>query len=254
MIGVSSEALAVQGRRGWRRPGRPSCPRGPPCRRRPGRGTGPVRASSSRVGVVVHLAARRITPQWPWLVYSHRQTSVITSRSGSRVLDGADGLLHDAVARRRPRLPGSSLPSGMPNRITAGIPSARSLAALLHQLVHRELELARAWRRWASRTSRSGHDEQRVDQVVDRQPGLPHHAPQGLACAAAAARVWETCMHHLLRRPLIAADLLVRQVAGRVRRPEVAGDRLGPDAEVAVADVQPAAAARSGPSRAASCP
>ncbi len=22
------------------------------------------------------------TPQWPWLVYSHRQTSVTTSRSG----------------------------------------------------------------------------------------------------------------------------------------------------------------------------
>ena len=36
-------------------------------------------------------------------------------------------------------------------------------------------------------------------------------------------------------------DLFIRQIAGRVRGPEVAGQGLGPDPEVAAADVQPAA-------------
>ena len=41
-----------------------------------------VRASSSSVGSL-RTVPSSTTPQWPWLVYSHRQTSVITSRSGT---------------------------------------------------------------------------------------------------------------------------------------------------------------------------
>ena len=38
-----------------------------------------------------------VTPQWPWLVYSQRQTSVMTRRSGTCLLQRADGLLDHAV-------------------------------------------------------------------------------------------------------------------------------------------------------------
>ena len=41
-----------------------------------------VFASSSTRDVVVDLAASRTKPQWPCEVYSQRQTSVITVRSG----------------------------------------------------------------------------------------------------------------------------------------------------------------------------
>ena len=40
-----------------------------------------VRASSSSVGSFLTRPSST-TPQWPWLVYSQRHTSVITSRSG----------------------------------------------------------------------------------------------------------------------------------------------------------------------------
>ncbi len=40
-----------------------------------------VRAISSRVGSFL-IRPSSTTPQWPWLVYSQRHTSVITSRSG----------------------------------------------------------------------------------------------------------------------------------------------------------------------------
>ena len=48
--------------------------------------------------VVVDRGRRsRRTPQWPWLVYSHRHTSVITSRSGCASLIARDRELHDAL-------------------------------------------------------------------------------------------------------------------------------------------------------------
>ena len=69
-------------------------------------------------------------PQWPCDVYSHRQTSVITTRSGtcrfiSRTADctGASG---SAASE-----PTASLRSGRPNRSTPGTPSAFAAAASL---------------------------------------------------------------------------------------------------------------------------
>ena len=47
--------------------------------------------------------ARVSTPQWPWLVYSHRHRSVITIRSGCGLLDRARGQLHDALVVPRAR-------------------------------------------------------------------------------------------------------------------------------------------------------
>ena len=79
---MSVEALVVERRRGSRRRGRPSCRSGRRRRRRRGRGETAVRASSSSVASLSTAPSSRSTPQWPWSVYSHRHTSVITSRSG----------------------------------------------------------------------------------------------------------------------------------------------------------------------------
>ena len=53
-------------------------------------------ASRSRVASL-STSSPTSTPQWPWSVYSHRQTSVITTRSGTALLIAAHGALHDAV-------------------------------------------------------------------------------------------------------------------------------------------------------------
>ena len=45
-----------------------------------------VRASSSSVRSLSTSPSSRSTPQWPWLVYSHRHRSVMTSRSGCSAL------------------------------------------------------------------------------------------------------------------------------------------------------------------------
>ncbi len=56
-----------------------------------------VRASSSSEASLSTVPSSRRTPQWPWEVYSQRHTSVITSSSGTRLLDRARGQLHDAL-------------------------------------------------------------------------------------------------------------------------------------------------------------
>ena len=58
-------------------------------------------ASSSSVGSLA-TSPFSITPQWPWLVYSHRQTSVITTRFSFARANRFDGALHRAG--RRPGL------------------------------------------------------------------------------------------------------------------------------------------------------
>ena len=67
-------------------------------------------------------------PQWPWSVYSHRQTSQITHRSGSAsfsVRTASCTMPSDAYAS----LPRSSFEAGSPNSSTAGTPSSRSSRA-----------------------------------------------------------------------------------------------------------------------------
>ena len=58
-----------------------------------------MRASSSSVGSLWTSSPSSTTPQWPWEVYSQRQTSVITSSSRHARADRAHRLLHDAVVR-----------------------------------------------------------------------------------------------------------------------------------------------------------
>ena len=73
----------------------------------PGPGVGQRRAREQRQGgVVVDLCPSRITPQWPWSVYSQRQTSAQTARSGHGGLHRGDGARDDAVIGATPPSPG----------------------------------------------------------------------------------------------------------------------------------------------------
>ena len=62
-------------------------------------------------------------PQWPWSVYSQKHISEMTSRSGTASLIAriACGTMPSGLVLS---LPVASLAAGMPNRITAGMPSA----------------------------------------------------------------------------------------------------------------------------------
>jgi len=78
---------ARRGPCGWRPPGRPSCRSGPRCRRRPGHRP-PRRAPGAAAWRRWPLpggprASGSKGPQWPWSVYSQRQTSAMVTRSGS---------------------------------------------------------------------------------------------------------------------------------------------------------------------------
>ena len=88
--------------REWRAPGRPSCRWAPRCPRPASAWLAAVRASSFSVGSFrISRAApcpRWTMPQCPCAMYSHRQTSVMTSRVGQLLLQQPHGLLHDAVA------------------------------------------------------------------------------------------------------------------------------------------------------------
>ena len=76
-------------------------------------------STSGRVGSDVGSK----TPQWPWLVYSHRQRSAITRRSGwaARIARVASWTIPSSS---QAPLPSSSFSAGMPKSSTAGIPSA----------------------------------------------------------------------------------------------------------------------------------
>ena len=89
-----------------------------------------ARASSSSEASLSTPPSARTTPQWPWLVYSQRQTSVITTSSRVRGLDRADRELHRALvvpgarALRRPCGRGSRTASRPPTPSSASSPAA----------------------------------------------------------------------------------------------------------------------------------
>ena len=123
------EARARRAPGGWRQCGRPSCPtarRSPPRRRR---ARVPPAPDGSTVASL-RISSPSTMPQCPCEVYSHRHTSVITTRSGTsrliaRIADctGASG---SAASD-----PVSSLLSGTPKSRTPRTPSARAAAASL---------------------------------------------------------------------------------------------------------------------------
>ena len=81
-----------------------------------------IRPNTSRVSSL-RISPLRTIPQWPWSVYSHRQTSVITTTSDT------DALRVRMASWTMPwssklSPPTSSFSEGMPKRSTAGMPRA----------------------------------------------------------------------------------------------------------------------------------
>ena len=87
-----------------------------------------VRASSSTLASLSTAPSSRSTPQWPWSVYSHRHTSVITSSSGCACLIAAVASCTTPSSSHAPE-PCSSFSAGTPNSITAAMPSAAASRA-----------------------------------------------------------------------------------------------------------------------------
>src|SRR6202046_3509379 len=78
-------------------------------------------SSSSVASLSTSLPAS--APQWPWSVYSHMQTSVITAIPGTRSLISRIARC-TSPSSFHASLPLASLRSGIPNRMTAGTPAA----------------------------------------------------------------------------------------------------------------------------------
>src|SRR4051812_8170784 len=86
-----------------------------------------VLASSSTV-MSLSTWPSRTNPQWPWEVYSQRHTSVITVRSGCASFSARTAICTTPSSSNAPE-PVSSFVPGIPNRITASIPTAASSEA-----------------------------------------------------------------------------------------------------------------------------
>ena len=124
------EARVVERLADARRRGRPSCPRARRCRRRPRRARA-RRARAARRSRRWRPRRRRACRSGRATVYSHRHTSVTTSRSGTSCLMRADRRLHRRVGvpgRRADRRP--CCPAGR-TAARRGTPSALAAAASL---------------------------------------------------------------------------------------------------------------------------
>ena len=86
-----------------------------------------VRARSSSVSSL-STSPSCSTPQWPWLVYSQRQTSVTSVRPGTSARSARSARCTMPSASQAP-LPSSSFSSGMPNSSTARTPERTRAAA-----------------------------------------------------------------------------------------------------------------------------
>ena len=125
-------------------------------------------------------------PQWPWSVYSQRQTSVVTSTSGSLALDRADRRLHRrfGIVGRRADVVLVIGQAEQQHAVDAvGLGAA---VASFDGLVDREVEDARHRRHFAPHAFALA-DEQRQHEHVRRQPRLAHERAHRRACGAAAA-------------------------------------------------------------------
>ncbi len=138
-----------------------------------------VRASSSRVASFSTSPDGVTMPQWPWSVYSQRQTSQITHEVRVGVFEGAHGLLDDAVAGVGLGCPaGPSTPAAR-TAAPPGRPRDSQLLRLARELVERELILPRHRRDLVADAAAVG-DEQRVDEVARVEPRLGHETSQRL--------------------------------------------------------------------------
>ena len=156
-----------------------------------------ARTSCSTVGVVGDFSPSTRRPQWPCDVYSQRQTSVTTSKSGDLLLERAHRGLHGRLRVVRRRSPLSSFASGSPNSSTPGTPSALAAAASLttsstdswKHAGHRR-DFARAGR--CRCTTNSGYRNMsglsRVSRTSDADRGRSPQPPEAARADRAAQR------------------------------------------------------------------
>ena len=144
-------------------------------------------ATRPRISRVASLStvSPRSTPQWPWLVYSQQQTSVMSSRSGWR-----------SRSRRSARwtMPSSAKFSVPTSSFAAGRPKSmhrRNAERLdpihlaVERLVHRQVADARHRVDLALDPLAVDHEDG-LDEVAGSQLVLAHQPAQGLGAAAAA--------------------------------------------------------------------
>ena len=134
-----------------------------------------ILASSSSVRSFT-ISPSCTTPQWPWSMYAHRQTSVTTTRSGASSLMARIGQLHDALgvvgaAGRRVLVRRDAEQQDGRNA------ELLDLAHLGQQVADREL-LAAGHGGDRPLDVLAVRHEQRVDEVVGRERRLAHHAAQ----------------------------------------------------------------------------
>jgi hypothetical protein len=163
-----------------------------------------TRASSSSVGSLRHgaafddaaVAVARVLAEAH--VGRHQEVR-------HHVLHRPHRLLHDAVLGVRLRA-ARVLLDGQPEQQHAGDAHARDVLHVLHQLVDREAELA-GHRADRLANAAAVDDEQRVDEIVDRERGLADQlAHQGLLAKTSGAE--HRMRHHTLllgRRPAFHA-------------------------------------------------
>ena len=131
-------------------------------------------ASSSQRGVVVDVdagrSARSSAPQWPWSVYSQKQTSVMTSKSAAACLAArmAWAMMPESLVAS---LPAASFCAGMPKRITPPRPSSAAW------LISSASMSGESWNWPGMEAIGCAHvlarpDEQRQDQIGRREPRL----------------------------------------------------------------------------------
>ena len=114
---------------------------------------------------------RAVTPQWPWSVYSHMHTSVITTRSGSSRLSARTASLYRAGLIPGARA-GRVLVLGNAEQQHASHPGLGGRGGVADQLVHRELEVA-------------GHG---CDRHAHLPAGAHEHREYELGCRRDASR------------------------------------------------------------------
>ena len=146
-----------------------------------------VRASSSSVWSLSTTPSSRSTPQWPCDVYSHRQRSVMTNRSGCAALIARVASWMTPSSSHAPE-PSSSLARGQAEQ-----QHGRDAERVRDRRPPRRRRRSRGGRCPGSsaigvRFGAVGDHEHRIDEVRDRELGLAHEAAQhaGLAQAAQA--------------------------------------------------------------------
>ena len=144
------------------------------------------RTSSSSVASL-STSLPSIAPQWPWSVYSHMQTSVITASPGHVLFDLANRALHLAIVV--PRLAALRvLAFRNSKQDDRGNACGPRLARFRDDVVDRQLRDARH-RRDRPSSRRVPRTRNRLDQIVGRQTRLANHPADGFGASQPARAV-----------------------------------------------------------------